>query len=932
MSYPPNLLRLDPAFRVLLPEGATGATGELDYQGPYRVAAVLAGGTSDVKAIIPDAIGAPRLAKIVGLDDSADVYLLGARPGDPVPPYLTLRLYPEFPPSAGAINRGEPIILSGRPHEHPAGSGLWDLEDLGGDARPTIASRAQLESVSQVLSDYGLILPNLASATAQLQGVLTEVRTEMDAQALEWADTKLNIEQSAAALANVTDMKLRDNLAAITGPDGFYRAADTGYAYQRTAGVNTRRPNLEVDAPRTGVTRIRAGTAVSTALSAAQALNIRGNELDAATTYDSGPMTLLNSSVVAGPATGVRPTIKLLSSIASPAPLFAGANTGVSGNRAMAWRNLNIELDGKADYAVDIGDFIGGMMENVSISGARLDGIRARALMPSNPFNGYLSFNNVEVTNCGGAGFRFLGETNQCIITQGKANANDIGVYLEAGWNNRLNIDMSDNRINCIIGAENTISEGYTEKSSYLDYWILPTAKTTDIPNYRASQVLPTGVLDEGEGTRINGIMWATGGTAPNLLPNGAFRYGWRPDGLPADLPWRITGNSANITRTRTAGGVKLTSTGEFAIETLDLNALAAQFAGQWVTVGFRWCGAAGNSLSARQFQIKDGATTLKAVNFTGAAGTHAEKHRTVYFQTMWHTFQMPATVTDLLANIVVSATPGAIGDSIELGGVFFAAGRDVYPQLDSLPLNYLTSISAAPTFKGQAAIVAGAVYIATGTASTADWKRLDNVTATGIPGVSSVYRSGASGVDAYHFIGNVGATGRMMLRYQAGTFTTTAADLRDDTLELNMRNGVLISSWRAYGPGLRTQAGFVAYKQGSGTTATYDIYMVTRGSAYIHALITAYIADQATGLTTPLTPGAANTATPAGTVDLDTTAANYAPAAADVLHIGRLHIGGTQVVGARGAAIANATDAATTQTQLNALLAALRTHGLIAP
>ena len=44
-----------------------------------------------------------------------------------------------------------------------------------------------------------------------------------------------------------------------------------------------------------------------------------------------------------------------------------------------------------------------------------------------------------------------------------------------------------------------------------------------------------------------------------------------------------------------------------------------------------------------------------------------------------------------------------------------------------------------------------------------------------------------------------------------------------------------------------------------------------------------------------------------------------------------RLAIGGTQVVGARGAAIANATDAASAITQLNLLLAAARTHGLIA-
>ena len=42
--------------------------------------------------------------------------------------------------------------------------------------------------------------------------------------------------------------------------------------------------------------------------------------------------------------------------------------------------------------------------------------------------------------------------------------------------------------------------------------------------------------------------------------------------------------------------------------------------------------------------------------------------------------------------------------------------------------------------------------------------------------------------------------------------------------------------------------------------------------------------------------------------------------------------INSVQVVGARGAAVADATDAATVITQLNALLARLRTHGLIAP
>ena len=44
------------------------------------------------------------------------------------------------------------------------------------------------------------------------------------------------------------------------------------------------------------------------------------------------------------------------------------------------------------------------------------------------------------------------------------------------------------------------------------------------------------------------------------------------------------------------------------------------------------------------------------------------------------------------------------------------------------------------------------------------------------------------------------------------------------------------------------------------------------------------------------------------------------------------IKIGANQVVGPRGAAVADATDAASAITQLNALLARLRAHGLIAP
>ncbi len=50
-----------------------------------------------------------------------------------------------------------------------------------------------------------------------------------------------------------------------------------------------------------------------------------------------------------------------------------------------------------------------------------------------------------------------------------------------------------------------------------------------------------------------------------------------------------------------------------------------------------------------------------------------------------------------------------------------------------------------------------------------------------------------------------------------------------------------------------------------------------------------------------------------------------------DPVDVTELRVSATKVVGARGAAVADATDAATVITQLNALLARLRTHGLIA-
>lgn len=167
-----NLLKLDPNFRVLLPEGATGGTGELEYAASYRVAALLAGATSGVKVVVADP-QQPRLGKIVPLSGQGDVLLLGATLGDPEPPYLTLRVYP----TGGLSGRGEPIILSGRPHEHPPGSGVWDFHDLGGDDRPLVVDRVQRAGVQEVLD----LLPE----ARRLPGVISDAeKAAADARAL----------------------------------------------------------------------------------------------------------------------------------------------------------------------------------------------------------------------------------------------------------------------------------------------------------------------------------------------------------------------------------------------------------------------------------------------------------------------------------------------------------------------------------------------------------------------------------------------------------------------------------------------------------------------------------------------------------------------------------------------------------------------------
>lgn len=130
-------------------------------------------------------------------------------------------------------------------------------------------------------------------------------------------------------------------------------------------------------------------------------------------------------------------------------------------------------------------------------------------------------------------------------------------------------------------------------------------------------------------------------------------------------------------------------------------------------------------------------------------------------------------------------------------------------------------------------------------------------------------------------------------------------------------------------GPG-NLDLAVVAYRQADNTV---QVYVRTRagGGGFTHGHARAYWQTGSGTAPTPLTLGAASATVPGGTLVLDTSnTATYPPNVE--LGVGKIMVGGNQVVGARQAAIANATDAASTQAQLNAVLAALRAHGLIAP
>lgn len=106
----------------------------------------------------------------------------------------------------------------------------------------TVQAQAAADSVTAATLDLTAERAAVADAVA---GVAPAVEAGLAPVAPALAD----IAQSSALASAAAGITPRANLAAITGADGYYRAMDTGYVYQRETvnniTTNTRRPDLE---------------------------------------------------------------------------------------------------------------------------------------------------------------------------------------------------------------------------------------------------------------------------------------------------------------------------------------------------------------------------------------------------------------------------------------------------------------------------------------------------------------------------------------------------------------------------------------------------------------------------------------------------------------------------------------------------------------
>ncbi|AWN23997.1 hypothetical protein DKM44_12785 [Deinococcus irradiatisoli] len=135
------------------------------YPAAYRVGAQLAGGQYEGRAVLGDDAPWAELQDLEG----NPMKFYGGEVGDKLPPLITIRVTPE---GAGIV--GVPVIYAGNPRDTSTdGSGVWDLSPIG-ESGPTLATEAQIASLSSLLDTGATLLPQMQQGVTDVDQVTTE--------------------------------------------------------------------------------------------------------------------------------------------------------------------------------------------------------------------------------------------------------------------------------------------------------------------------------------------------------------------------------------------------------------------------------------------------------------------------------------------------------------------------------------------------------------------------------------------------------------------------------------------------------------------------------------------------------------------------------------------------------------------------------------
>lgn len=141
---------------IMLPDGATGGTVQISYNGT-TVGPVIASGDDQGRAVLVQG----RLAKLTALDGKSPLQIAGREAGGWLPARVTLRIYPTGSATVA------PIILSGLPVGSPDAPGIWNLSNIDdASGGMDVITPAERQAIA-VLRERAATAADQAEAAAQ---------------------------------------------------------------------------------------------------------------------------------------------------------------------------------------------------------------------------------------------------------------------------------------------------------------------------------------------------------------------------------------------------------------------------------------------------------------------------------------------------------------------------------------------------------------------------------------------------------------------------------------------------------------------------------------------------------------------------------------------------------------------------------------------